>query len=417
MSSWEYEALDAQGQKTQGRLEADSPKEARRWLQAKGLMALSLSPAGQSATPPRPSSKGLKDFLRGGTRAPRLSKDELSLWTRQLAGLVTSGMAVDRALAVMAQEEETESIQALLESLRQSIQEGNSLAEAMRSHPDTFDRMYLGVMEAGEASGQLGHVLERLAEGLESQQAIRNDILGAALYPMIVSAMSLFMIGFLLTYVVPQITTVLSDQKRQLPVLTAAMLHLSDGLRQGGVWLILALVLGIALLRRWLFRHPAARQAWHAWRLQAWAWGKLEKSHQGARLADILSMLIGAGVPMLKSLDIAADTLGNEALQEDVLTAKERVREGASLGAALASSGRFPGLLMQFIRLGEQTGQLPHMLERAATQLNAQVRRKAMKLSTWLEPVLILLMGLIVLLIVLSVMLPILELTSPIGAR
>ena len=254
-------------------------------------------------------------------------------------------------------------------------------------------------------------MLERLADDLEARQALRGKVLGAMLYPAIVSVVALAIVVFLVTYVVPQVATVFTNSKRALPVLTVVMLGVSDFVRQWG-WVVL--VAKAALLGSWAWarRGETFRERSDAWLLRLPLVGRLARGYNAARFAGTLAMLSGSGVPILKALQAAAETLSNRAMRADAMDALVQVREGAPLAGAMASKKRFPGLLAMFARLGEQTGQLPLMLQRAANQLAAEVQRRAMALATLLEPLLIVGMGVVVMLIVLAVLLPIIQLNT-----
>jgi general secretion pathway protein F len=267
------------------------------------------------------------------------------------------------------------------------------------------------VISAGEQGGHLGTVLEQLANDLEDQQNLRAKLLGAALYPAIVTLVALAIVVFLVTSVVPQVAGVFAGTQRQLPLLTQGMLALSDLVRNWG-WLMLALTLAGITAFRLALRQTAFRLRFDAAWLRLPLIGRLARGYNSARFAATLAMLTAAGVPILKALQAAADTLSNQALRADALEALVRVREGAPLGMALAQNARFPGLLAMFARLGEQTGQLPVMLQRAANQLSSEVQRRAMALATVLEPLLIVGMGGMVMLIVLAVLMPIMELNQ-----
>jgi general secretion pathway protein F len=277
--------------------------------------------------------------------------------------------------------------------------------------PREFDEIYRAVVAAGEQSGALGEVLERLADDLEQQQALRAKVWGAMLYPAIVSAIAVVIVIFLVTYVVPQVASVFTSSKRALPWLTVAMLATSSFVRQWG-WAVLlagaAGLVGFTLLRR----NPEFRERSDALWLTLPLVGRLARGYNAARFGGTLAMLAGAGVPILKALQAAAETLGNRAMRADALDALAQVREGAPLASALAAKKRFPALLAMFARLGEQTGQLPLMLARAAQQQAGEVQRRAMALATLLEPLLIVAMGAVVLLIVLAVLLPIIQLNT-----
>ena len=287
----------------------------------------------------------------------------------------------------------------------------SAFARALGQHPREFSATYTAVVAAGEQSGQLGTVLERLADDLESRETLRNKLIGAALYPAIVSAVAVLIVLFLLAYVVPQVAAVFSGSQRALPLLTRVMLGISAAVREYG-W-VLALVASAAVGGVWWARRqPALRERLDAAWLRLPLIGRLARSYNAARFAATLAMLAGAGVPILKALQTAAETLGNRAMRADALDALVLVREGAPLASAIGGKKRFPGLVSMFARLGEQTGQLPVMLDRAAKQLGEEVQRRAMQFATLLEPLLIVGMGLVVMLIVLAVLMPIIELNQ-----
>jgi general secretion pathway protein F len=254
-------------------------------------------------------------------------------------------------------------------------------------------------------------VLEKLADDLEERQALRAKLLGAMLYPAIVSLIAIVIVIFLVTYVVPQVASVFTSSKRALPGLTVAMLAISAFVRSYG-WALLGLIVAGGVSFSLLRRAPAFRERSDAALLNLPLAGRLARGYNAARFASTLAMLAGAGVPILKALQAAAETLGNRAMRADAMDALVQVREGAPLASALQAKKRFPGLLAMFARLGEQTGQLPVMLSRAAVQLSAEVQRRAMALATILEPLLIVVMGVVVMLIVLAVLLPIIQLNT-----
>jgi general secretion pathway protein F len=401
MPAYSFEALDAQGQTRRGVLEADTARAARSQLRAQALVPLDVAPVQRA-------SSGLNTVI---WESKVFSNTALAVWTRQLAGLVNSGLPIERALSALSEEADTPRQRDLVSALRTEVNAGAPFAKALSQHPREFSAIFVAVIGAGEQSGHLGLVLERLADDLQAQQNLKGKLLAASLYPAIVSAVAVLIVLFLLAYVVPQVAQVFSSNQRTLPVLTRLMLGLSDVVKNYG-WLALAVLFaGMAAL------HTALKQADFRQRFDA-AWlklpliGRLARGYNAARFASTLAMLATAGVPILKALQAATDTLSNTALRHDAQEALVLVREGAPLASALAQHPRFPRLLVMFSRLGEQTGTLPTMLQRAADQLSEEVQRRALQLATVLEPLLIVAMGGMVMLIVLAVMLPIIQLNT-----
>jgi general secretion pathway protein F len=401
MPAYSFEALDAQGQSRQGVIDADTARTARSQLRTQGLVPLSVTPVQGTRT-------GLQTVI---WESRVFSLSALAVWTRQLASLVGAGLPLERALSALADEADTPRQRDLVSTLRAEVNGGTPFARALSQHPREFSDVFVAVVGAGEQSGQLGRVLEQLADDLQAQQNLRNKLWAAGLYPAIVSAVALVIVLFLLTWVVPQVAQVFASNQRTLPWLTRFMLGLSEGVQQYGLWCLLLLIAaGVSL--RLALRQTAARLTFDAAWLQLPWIGRLARGYNSARFAGTLAMLSSAGVPILKALQAAADTLSNVALRRDAEEALVRVREGAPLAAALGQHPRFPRLLSMFARLGEQTGTLPVMLQRAANQLSDEVQRRALQLATVLEPLLIVAMGGLVMLIVLAVMLPILELNQ-----
>ncbi len=401
MPAYSFEALDAQGQTRRGVLEADTARAARSQLRAQALVPIDVSPVQRA-------SNGLNTVI---WESKVFSNTALTVWTRQLAGLVNSGLPIERALSALSEEADTPRQRDLVSALRSEVNAGAPFAKALSQHPREFSAIYVAVIGAGEQSGHLGLVLERLADDLQAQQNLKGKLLAASLYPAIVSSVALLIVLFLLAYVVPQVAQVFSSNQRALPVLTRLMLGLSDVVKNYW-WLALAvLVAGMAALHTALKQADLRRRFDAAW-LKLPLIGRLARGYNAARFASTLAMLATAGVPILKALQAATDTLSNTALRHDAQEALVLVREGAPLASALAQHPRFPRLLVMFSRLGEQTGTLPTMLQRAADQLSEEVQRRALQLATVLEPLLIVAMGGMVMLIVLAVMLPIIQLNT-----
>ena len=402
MPAYTFEALQADGKSRKGVIEADTVRAARALLRTQALVPLSVEPV---------TGSGGSVLTRpiGGARA--FNSAQLAIWTRQLAGLVSSGLPLERALTTLVDEAEHERQCHLIAALRAEVNAGAPLAGAMAQHPRDFSPVYTAVVAAGEQGGHLGAVLERLADDLEERQTLKARLIGAALYPAIVTVVAIVIVIFLVSYVVPQVATVFAGSKQALPTLTVLMLAVSQLVRAWGWWLLGTIVL-IAVGARLALKNNGLRQKFDALWLRLPLVGRLSRGYNAARFGATLAMLAGAGVPILRALQAAGQTLNNTAMRADAEDALVMVREGAPLAAALAQKKRFPGLLAMFARLGEQTGQLPMMLQRASTQLSAEVQRRALQLATVLEPLLIVVMGVVVLLIVLAVMLPIIQLNQ-----
>ncbi|WP_284615832.1 type II secretion system inner membrane protein GspF [Aquabacterium humicola] len=401
MPAYKYEALDADGKTRKGLVEAENPRAARGQLRGQGLVPLAVDAVAIAAQ--------AGDSVSFRRRA--FSSTTLAVWTRQLAGLVGAGLPLERALTALADEAETPGQRELVAHLRAEVNAGAPFARALASAPREFDDVYRAVIAAGEQSGALGQVLERLADDLEERQALRAKLIGAALYPAIVSLIALVIVVFLVTYVVPQVAGVFTTRKQALPILTVGLLALSDFMRHWG-WLLALAVAGAIGALLLALRSEAFRLRFDAGWLNLPVLGRLARGYNAARFTGTLAMLAASGVPILKALQAAAETLNNRALRADAMDALVQVREGAPLAAALAAKKRFPGLLPMFARLGEQTGELPRMLERAARQLSIEVQRRSMALATILEPLLIVGMGGIVMTIVLAVLQPIIQLNT-----
>ncbi len=401
MPAYKFEALDAGGKSTTGLLDAESAKAARAQLRAQSLVPLDVTQVASAGT----SGPGLQ------WKRKVFNATSLTVWTRQLSGLVGAGLPLERALTALSEEAEDPRQRELVAHLRSEVNGGSTFARALGSAPREFDEVYRGVVAAGEQSGALGGVLERLADDLEGRQELKGKLIGATLYPAIVSLIAVVIVVFLVTYVVPQVATVFASSKRALPTLTIAMLGISAFLRNWGWLVLLAAVGGLGVLLLML-RNEVFRQSFDAGWLNLPLIGKLSRGYNAARFAGTLAMLAGAGVPILKALQAAAETLSNRAMRADAMEALVQVREGAPLASALAGKKRFPGILAMFSRLGEQTGQLPLMLDRAARQLGTEVQRRALQMATILEPLLIVAMGGVVMLIVLAVLLPIIQLNT-----
>lgn len=396
MAVFRYEALNNDGKLSKGSIEADSARAARNQLRAQGLSPITVEEIEQ-----RPAHR-TSYFTR------ELSPREVMLLIRQLASLLQARLALASALTALIEQAEKPFLRERVSSIRSEVLAGKPLHQALGMFPKAFPELVIATVAAGEHTGNLGTVLEKLADALEARHALGQKVSAAFIYPAIVTLVALLVVIGLLTYVVPQVVAVFENTHQQLPTLTIIMIGLSNALRQWG-WLM-ALTIGFAaFLFRKALTLPNFRMAVDEHLLKTPLIGPFIRAVNTARLASTLAILVGSGVPILKALTAANRTLCNSALQEAMHSVHERVKEGSSLSKALGKSGLFPPVLTHLVASGEATGQLSTMLERASQTQRAEVERKALWLTSLLEPMLILVMGLVVLMIVLAVMMPIIE--------
>lgn len=397
MPSYRYEASDALGKILRGTLEADSDRSARNQLRGRGLLPISTSRAASSAS--------------GAAFRPRLSDGDLAWLTRQLSSLLAARLPLDAALSATLEQAEKRHIAATLTGVRDDVRAGHRLSTALASRPRDFPEIYRALISAGEESGDLAQVMNKLADYIEERNALRSKVLTAFIYPTVVAAVSVLIVIFLLGYVVPQVVSAFSQAKQELPLLTRVMLSMSDYVREWG-WLTGLVLVCLAGLWRYSLRLPAARAAWHGRLVRLPLAGRFVLGVNAARFASTLAILTGSGVSILTALDAARRTMSNDVLRNAVQNSAEQVGKGISMATALASQKVFPPLLVHLVASGEKTGQLPALLDQCARNLSRDLERRAMAMTALLEPLLILLMGGFVLLIVLAVMMPILDMNQ-----
>lgn len=400
MNRYRFEAADATGKIEAGHLEADSQSAAFGVLRSRGLTALlvqidSNTPGGSGA----------------GLFSAKLSDNDLAWATRQLASLLGASLPLEAALSATVEQAEKKHIAQTLSAVRADVRSGMRLAEALAARPRDFPEIYRALIAAGEESGDLAQVMERLADYIEERNNLRGKILTAFIYPGVVGLVSIAIVIFLLSYVVPQVVSAFSQARQDLPGLTLAMLNASDFIRGWG-WLCFGVMAGSFWGWRLYLRNPVARLSWHSRILRLPLFGRFVLGLNTARFASTLAILGGAGVPLLRALEAARQTLSNDRLSLSVSDATAKVREGVNLAAALRVEKVFPPVLIHLIASGEKTGALPPMLERAAQTLSRDIERRAMGMTALLEPLMIVVMGAVVLVIVMAVLLPIIEINQ-----
>lgn len=406
MGAFEYKALDARGRERKGILEGDTPRAVRQMLREQGLTPLEVSTAAEQERAPR--SRLSLALGRG------ISASDLALLTRQLATLVRSALPLDEALQAVAQQTEKPRIRNILLAIRARVMEGHTLAYGLGEFPHVFPEIFRATVAAGEQTGHLDAVLERLADYAEKRQALQQKLSVAMIYPIILVLMAFGIITAMLTYVVPKVVGVFENIGADLPALTRILIASSDFLTGNWLWLLIVITAVTFGLNRWLQR-PDAKRRYHLLLLRLPLVGRITRGMNTARFARTLAILAGSGVPVLEALRIAGEVVNNIPMREAVDEATLRIREGAGIARALEARRVFPPMTIHLIASGESSGQLETMLERAA---DAQEREMETVLATFLgllEPALILFMGLMVLLIVLAILLPIFELNQLVG--
>ncbi len=402
MSAFEYIALDQKGKETRGFIEGDSARLVRQQLREQQLVPLQVNEVSHKADDKKTTIPGART---------RLGSTELALLTRQLATLSRSGIPLDEATATVARQSTKPRLKKLLLGVRGKILEGHTLADGLRDYPHIFSEMYCATVAAGEQSGHLDVVLERLADYTEQQQQMQQRLKLALIYPLVLTIMAILVVSGLLTYVVPEVVKVFEDTGQQLPWLTVALIALSDFMQNWFAYLLLLLLVAVVIFKK-LMQQPLFRKKVHALMLKLPVVGPLVVGSNSARFARTLSILAASGVPVLEAMRIAVKVMGNIPMREAVEQASRQVSEGSSLSRTLEQSGYFNPMLINLIASGEATGQLEQMLERAAINQERELETTLAMLMGLLEPLLIVVMGGIVLMIVLAILLPVLDMNQ-----
>ena len=406
MPAFEYTALDDTGRQKKGVIEGDSAKAARQQLRAKGLSPLDLNIVVQKG-----SSAGKRSLFSFGGR---MSSSDLALFTRQLATLLKSGTPLEEALRTTAKQSEKARVTRTILGVRSKVTEGHSLENGLADFPSSFPELYRATVSAGEKSGNLDPVLERLADYTESRQEMQQNISLALVYPIILLIICVIVVIGLLTYVVPQVVEVFADLGQELPLPTRFMLAASALLRATWWYWLVAIAGGIFVFNN-LMKSQAFKSKVHALMLRLPIIGKVIRGLNTSRFARTLSILTASGVPVLEALRIAAQVIPNLPMRQAVFDAAVNVREGASIHSSLESSRYFPPMTLHLIASGEASGNLEVMLERAATQQERELKTVIATTLGLFEPLMIVFMGGLVLAIVLAVMLPIFNLNQLVG--
>lgn len=401
MGAFEYVALDKAGKESRGLLEGDTPKHVRQILRDRHMYPVKVTEVAV-----KESRRQRRFSLRR-----RLSTGDLALITRQLASLSASGLPLEEALLAVSQQNENPRAQRILMGVRARVMEGHTLADGLSEFPQAFPELYRATVAAGESSGHLDAVLERLAEFTESRQMLQQQVRNAMIYPIALVVTAIAIISFMLAYVVPKVVYIFENYNQQLPLLTRIMIGTSDFIRDYWFGLIL-FVVAIFFGTRQLLKKEGPKRRYHVLLLRLPIISKLTRGINTARFTQTLSILAGSGVPILESLRIAAEVVGNLPMRAAVEEATLRVREGAMISRSLATSKLFPPMTTHLIASGEASGRLEEMLGRAASNQEREVDTLIATLLGIMQPLLVIVMAAIVLLIVLAILLPIFEINN-----
>jgi general secretion pathway protein F len=401
MGAFEYTALDASGKEQNGVVEADTVKHVRQILRERSLLPVSVGEV----------KHGEAKRARGFTLTSGVSAGDLSLLTRQLATLVKAGLPLEESLLAVSQQSEKPRVQNIMLGVRAKVMEGHTLADGLSEFPRVFPEIYRSTVSAGESSGRLDGILERLADYTENREVTRQKVVGALLYPIVLSVICLLIVIGMMVYVVPKVIDVFASTKGQLPLATRILIFVSDTLRDYGIYMAIGIVGLIFFFLYWL-KNPDNRRRFHRLQLRVPLAGRLVRGFNTARFTRTFSILTASAVPVLEAMRIAGEVVTNLPMRDAVTNAAARVREGAPIGRSLASSKLFPPMTVHLISSGESSGELDNMLERAALNQERELDSMIGALVGLLGPLLIVVMGLFVLGIVFAMLMPIFSLND-----
>lgn len=401
MPVYKYKAISENGKSVEGIIDADSPRSAIDKLKRQSVYLSSLEEVREA--------KGFRfNFLR------RISTAELSVTTRQFSTLISAGLPLEASLAALAEQAEDARLSQVLAEVRERVSGGSSLANALSEHPSVFSDMYVNIVRAGEASGNLDVVLLRLADFMEKQSALLSKVRSALVYPLFMMFVGSGVLFFMMTYVIPKITKIFEESRRALPFITVMLIEFSKFLSNYFVLLIIALAVLLFALYRYR-KTPRGKEFFDRLLLKIPTLGRISRIVIISRFARTLSTLLSSGIPLLDALEIVEPVVGNTVYRKAIGEVREKVREGTSFGGPLKETGIFPPLVTRMIAVGEHTGELEEMLSKIADTYDLQVETTISTLTSLIEPVMILVLGVIIGFIVFAILLPIFDLTSTIG--
>lgn len=406
MPVYEYTALDSSGKQFKGIIDAASAIAARQKLRETNFFPVDLKESAAGKKAEDLAGKSVVSILR------RIGPNETSIMTRQLSTLLNAGLPLIPSLTVLVNQIQNPELKKTLAQIRSEVNEGKSLSQSMAAFPKVFPSYFVNMIRAGEASGKMDIVLERLADFSEKQQALKLKVVSALTYPVFMFAIGAIVVFFLLAFVVPNITKVFDEMHQDLPMATVVLIFLSRFL-QSFWWLIAAALAGGGIALHYFFtRTDKGSYFWDMLKLKLPLFGRVNQKLAVARFSRTMGTLLQSGVPLLTALEIVKNIVNNKIIADAIQTAAEEVREGQSLSAPLARSGLFPPIATEMIAIGEQSGNLEPMLYRIADTYEKDVEASVAMMTSVLEPMMILSLGVVVGFIVISVLLPIFEMNQ-----
>jgi len=415
MAVYEYKALSADGRTVSGIIDADNPKTARSKLRKQGMFPTDVFEGKGQVGAKRSSSRvaNLSREIDFKKYFSRISHKDVAMMTRQLATLVGAGVTLIESLTALTQQVESEKLKLVLTQVRERVNQGSSLAEAMRGHPTVFSDLFVNMVGAGEQSGALDSVLVRLADYSEGQVKLRSKVLGALTYPIIMIFVSSLVLGVLFIVVIPKITKIFKDMKVALPLVTRVLIGLSQFVVS--YWWVVLLMIAVTVIgfQRWV-RTEKGRAIYDRYALRLPVFGRLFRLVALSRFASTLATLLRSGVPLLNALKICRNIVNNTVIAAAIDQARESISEGHSISEPLRRSGEFPPLATHMIAVGERSGQLEPMLIKVSEAYETEVDNMVGTMTTLLEPFMILMMGGMVMFIALSILMPMLQITQSI---
>lgn len=418
MPVFAYKGLDDKGKEVRGLLDVESPRVLRTQLKKQGVRIVEHREEGVTKKGPA-KPRSAKDLLTsaGSTEVDlkfftqRITVAEIALVTRQLATLLKSGITLIESLSAIVDQVDNEQLKKVFGEVKAAVNEGSSLADALGQHPKVFDQLFVSMIRAGEASGSLDQVLVRLANFMESQARLRSKVAGAMLYPAIMVGVGGIILVILFVVVIPRITKIFDQVKAELPIQTKVLIFTADIVK--GYWFILFPLIGLSIagFLKWK-DSKKGRPVWDRMILKAPIFGTIARMVAVSRFARTLATLLRSGVPVLNALDIVREVIGNSRLADVVAEARDAIREGQSIATPLARSKEFPPIVVHMVAIGEKSGQLEEMLENVAENYDFQVDQKVESMTTLIEPIMIVGMGVGIAFVVFAVLMPILQLSQ-----